>query len=182
MGSSWEFKTDGDNISWNPLAPGNHVFIFTLFTHPFSRGSIHITTNDPTAEPVIDPRYLSHPADSLMLVKHLQYAQQMACTEPFPSQLKPDGIKLIPHASNMTDEQALDYINQTLMTVFRPIGTCAMLPREDGGVVDPRLKVYGIENLRVVDASIFPIHVQNNICSTGYAVAEKADMIKEDWS
>jgi choline dehydrogenase len=83
----------------------------------------------------------------------------------------------------MSYGQALEYISLTCTTEWHPIGTCAMLPGEDGGVVNPRLKVYGVGNLRVVDASIFPIHVQNNICSTMYAVAEKAaDMIKEEWS
>jgi choline dehydrogenase len=162
--------TDGDKVR-------NYVSISACVPHPFSRGSIHITTADPIVDPAIDPRYLSHPADRFMLAKLVQYMQKIASTEPFGSQLKPQGYQL------MTEEQALDHISLTCTTLFHPIGTCAMLPREDGGVVDPRLKVYGIGNLRIVDASIFPIHVQNNICSTVYTVAEKAaDMIKEDWS
>jgi len=57
-----------------------------------------------------------------------------------------------------------------------------MLPEKDGGVVDPKLKVYGVQNLRVVDASIFPLGVRNNLQTAVYAVAEKAaDIIKKDW-
>jgi choline dehydrogenase len=168
--------TDGDKRR-------NYVSISACVPHPFSRGSIHITTADPTVDPAIDPRYLSHPADRFMLAKLLQYIQKIASTEPLASQLKPNATQLMPYALKMTEEQALHHISLTCMTEFHPIGTCAMLPREDGGVVNPRLKVYGIVNLRVVDASVFPIYVQNNICSTVYAVAEKAaDMIKEDWS
>lgn len=64
---------------------------------------------------------------------------------------------------------------------FHPIGTCAMLPQTDGGVVDPSLKVYGVENLRVIDASIFPLHVRGNIASLVFAVAERAaDLIMEE--
>jgi choline dehydrogenase len=178
-----QIRTDGDNIFWKPDVPGNHVLITVVQTHPFSRGSIHIMSVDPTVDPAIDPRYLSHPADRFIMAKNLQYLQKVARTEPLASQFKPDGIQMVPCAANMSDEEALEYISLTCGTIFHPIGTCAMLPREDGGVVDPRLRVYGTENLRVVDASIFPIHLQNNICSTVYAVAEKAaDMIKEDWA
>ncbi|KAK2760059.1 aryl-alcohol [Colletotrichum kahawae] len=60
-------------------------------------------------------------------------------------------------------------------------GSCAMMPREQGGVVDERLRVYGTKKLRVVDASIFPIEPSGNIQSTVYAVAERAaDLIKQD--
>lgn len=64
-----------------------------------------------------------------------------------------------------------------------PIGTASMMPREIGGVVDYRLKVYGTKNVRVVDASVFPTQVSGHLTSTIYAIAEKAvDMIKKDWS
>jgi choline dehydrogenase len=177
-----QFRTEGAGISWKPDQPGNHGIISACVPHPFSRGSIHITTADPTGDPAIDLRYLSHPVDRFVLAKNVQYMQKIASTEPFASQLNANGIQLVSNATNMSDEQALDYISLSCETECHPIGTCAMLPREDGGVVDPRLKVYGIANLRTVDASGFPLNVQNNICSTMYAVAEKAaDMIKEDW-
>jgi choline dehydrogenase len=56
-----------------------------------------------------------------------------------------------------------------------------MMPEEEGGVVDPKLKVYGVQNLRVVDASIFPLHIRNNLQTSVYAVAEKAAAIIKDW-
>ena len=57
-----------------------------------------------------------------------------------------------------------------------------MMPENEGGVVDPKLKVYGVANLRVVDASIFPLEMRNNLQTSVYAVAEKAaDIIKNDW-
>jgi choline dehydrogenase-like flavoprotein len=62
-------------------------------------------------------------------------------------------------------------------------GTCAMMPREDGGVVDASLKVYGTANLRIVDASIFPLLPRGSIEATVYAVAEKAaDIIREEFN
>jgi choline dehydrogenase len=62
-----------------------------------------------------------------------------------------------------------------------PVGTCAMMSRELGGVVDPKLKVYGTSNVRVVDASIWPYQISGHLTSTLYAVAERAaDIIKAE--
>lgn len=61
------------------------------------------------------------------------------------------------------------------------MGTCSMLPREDGGVVDAKLRVYGCKGLRVVDASVIPLIGRGNIASVVYALAERAaDLIKDD--
>lgn len=66
---------------------------------------------------------------------------------------------------------------------FHPVGTASMLPREKGGVVDADLKVYGTENVRVIDASIIPFQVCGHLTSTVYAVAEKAaDIIKKKYT
>ena len=69
---------------------------------------------------------------------------------------------------------------ELVLSMYHVAGSCAMMPREDGGVVNPQLKVYGTTNLRVVDASIFPIEPRGNIQATVFAVAEKAaDIIKQ---
>jgi choline dehydrogenase-like flavoprotein len=65
------------------------------------------------------------------------------------------------------------YIKANIATVFHPVGTAAMAPREIGGVVDPELKVYGTKNLRVVDASVIPLQLGATPMSTIYAIAEK---------
>ena len=76
-------------------------------------------------------------------------------------------------------EKAREVVRTRLMSNMHVCGTCGMLPREQGGVVDERLIVYGTKNLRIVDASIFPLIPLGNILTTGYAVAEKAaDLIK----
>lgn len=76
-------------------------------------------------------------------------------------------------------EEAKEWIQQNTITEYHPVGSCAMLAREKGGVVDEQLRVHGVQGLRVADASIFPLHVQGNIVSLVYAVAEKAaDMIR----
>ena len=79
----------------------------------------------------------------------------------------------------VTLDEAKEFVAGNTATEYHPIGTCAMMPKEKGGVVDTQLKVYGTSNVRVIDASIFPLHVQGNIVSLVYAVAEKgADLIR----
>lgn len=88
---------------------------------------------------------------------------------------------LVPPLTEINDETVRDLINAGFVTGWHVVGTCAMMPRELGGVVDPRLRVYGTRNVRVVDASIVPLHVRGNTVSLTYAVAEKAaDLIKQD--
>jgi choline dehydrogenase-like flavoprotein len=83
-------------------------------------------------------------------------------------------------AEPLTDlEKAKDLCKELVLSMYHVSGTCAMMPREDGGVVDPQLKVYGTTNLRVVDASIFPLEPRGNTQATVFAVAEKAaDIIR----
>ena len=69
------------------------------------------------------------------------------------------------------------------MPNWHATGTARMLPEQDGGVVDPRLRVYGVDGLRVIDCSIIPALPDANIVASVYMIAEKgAEMIKEDWS
>jgi hypothetical protein len=82
--------------------------------------------------------------------------------------------ELAPGEETQTDEEFEAYLAETLSpSVFHPVGTCAMMPRELGGVVDEELRVYGVKGLRVVDASIMSTLVGGNTCQTVYAVAEK---------
>ncbi|KAJ4386222.1 hypothetical protein N0V93_009115 [Gnomoniopsis smithogilvyi] len=159
---------------------GNYISIVTMLMHPFSRGNIHIVSSDPKAQPRIDPRYLSHPLDLEMLARAIEFIKVIANTEPFASLLKRNG-RQIPPMEGDGIEEAKRIVRERLFTAFHPSGTCAMLPRGKGGVVDSRLRVYGTTNVRVVDASIFPIEPLGHVQSTVYAVAERAaDLIKAD--
>lgn len=81
--------------------------------------------------------------------------------------------ELLPGANVTSDEDILAYAKSSASTMFHPSGTSAMMPRELGGVVDSSLRVYGVKNLRVVDASIIPLIPATHIVSTVYAIAEK---------
>jgi choline dehydrogenase-like flavoprotein len=163
-----------------PTRPENYITIMTNLNHPFSRGSVHITSNDHTDLPAWDPRYNSNPLDMEVLARNVQFVEQIVATEPFSSMLKPGG-KRVPDIKADALESAMEIVRQAQISVFHVAGSCAMMPREKGGVVDERLRVYGVSRLRIVDASIFPLEPLGNIQSTVYAVAERAaDIIKED--
>jgi choline dehydrogenase len=89
------------------------------------------------------------------------------------------GNTIFPKQIPTTDDECEEVVRRTLSTIYHPVGTCAMLPRDDDGVVDSNLVVYVTRNLRVVDASIIPLLISGNIQWTIYAIAERAaDMIK----
>lgn len=161
--------------------PGQFLTIMVMLNHPFSRGHVHITSADPTAKPIFDLQLLSHPLDVEILGRHTQFIEKIASTEPLASMLKKDGQRIPSGRTAHNLEEAKDIVKDRVITVFHPAGTCAMMPREIGGVVNERLIVHGTRNLRVVDASIFPLEPLGNIQSVVYLVGEKAsDIIKED--
>ena len=106
---------------------------------------------------------------------------KIAETEPMASLLKKGGERLHTPERVTNLEKAKELCKELVLSMYHVSGTCAMMPHEDGGVVDHRLKVYGTANVRVVDASIFPLVPRGNIQATVFAVAEKAaDIIKQD--
>ena len=160
---------------------GNGPWIGGFVTHPFSRGYIHIQSADPNDDPKFDPRYLSHPLDYEVL-KDLQFfSLNVSTTAPMSGHLKGNGTVLAPPLTVLNDDTVRDLINKYFITGWHVVGSNPMMPRDQGGVVDPRLRVYGTKNVRVVDASIVPLHVRGNTVSLTYAIAEKgADLIKQD--
>lgn len=112
---------------------------------------MHIRSSNISESPEIDPQYLSNTYDLQTLVEGGRFARKIAQTEPLASLLVGE---YIPGLAVQTDEEWAEYAREAMRTIFHYSGTCAMLPKEDGGVVDPGLKVWGTTNLRVVDASI----------------------------
>lgn len=173
----------GDNTTLLFTAPPvNSLTFYAVLLHPYSRGNIHITSADPTEYPRIDPRYLSHPADLEILSTIALQLQVVAKTDPFASLLKNNASVYSPNYNEITPENVEEHVKNTLSTIYHPIGTCSMMPKKDNGVVDSNLKVYGTENVRVIDASIAPLLPRGTISSLVYAIAEKgADLIKADY-
>jgi choline dehydrogenase len=164
--------------------PGMWIVLAACSTRSLSRGSVHISSADPEAHPAIDPAYFKHPLDVDMTARSILHVLSFTEVEPIKSVLRRDenGELIMAKAGGKfpkTLEEAKEYIRKNTATEYHPIGTCAMLPKEKGGVVSDELRVYGTSNVRVADASVFPTHVQGNIVSLVYALSEKAaDIIK----
>ncbi|KAF4836160.1 Dehydrogenase citC [Colletotrichum siamense] len=148
---------------------------FTLIAaimHPMSRGNIHINPADTTGKPIINPNYFAHEHDLEAAIQAIKYCRKIATTEPmasiWESEYEP-GLDVV-----QTDEQWKEFALNTTLSIFHPVGTCSMLPKEDGGVVDANLKVYGTSNLRVVDASVIPLLVSAHVQTAVYGIAEIA--------
>jgi choline dehydrogenase-like flavoprotein len=139
--------------------------------HPLARGSVHINGSDPTNKPLIDPKYISTPYDLQALISAAKYTRKIAATAPFKDLWVSE---FNPGMSTETDAEWEAYIRNNVFTFYHPMGTCAMLPKKDGGVVDPQLRVYGVENLRVVDASVIPMIISAHIQTAVYGIAERA--------
>lgn len=166
-----------------PMPPQieNHLAIVTILAQPLSRGTVHIASNDPTDGPEINPKYLLNPLDMEILAQHTMYIESIANSEPLRSVLKQPLQRSSPLAHITDLDAARRYIRSRAASMWHPAGTCAMLPENAGGVVDPTLKVYGVDGLRIVDASVVPLLPPGNLQSTVYAIAERAaDLIKEE--
>ncbi|KAF2232732.1 GMC oxidoreductase [Viridothelium virens] len=150
----------------------NTFSLISAVLHPFSRGSVHINSASIDSAPAIDPNYLSNEYDIQALVaaakKNRQIAQTMPLAGAWTEEYEP-GLNNV-----TTDADWRNYVLDTAVSIYHPLGTCAMLPLEDGGVVDPNLKVYGTANLRVVDASIMPIIIGAHLQTSILGIAEMA--------
>ncbi|KAI0682354.1 hypothetical protein C8T65DRAFT_521268, partial [Cerioporus squamosus] len=106
--------------------------------HPYSQGRLYITSNDPFTAPTIDPQYLSHAADTVILREGLKLARKLAATAPLSAAVMSE---VQPGTTVQSDDDWATWIQQHASTEFHPSSSCAMLPRELGGVVDEDLTV-----------------------------------------
>ena len=166
-----------------------------MLQYPFSKGSMHIPPKPQgkprtTAEdkPLIDPKYYQGPGGNIdfqAMALCQRFADKITRTEPLSSIIVQRSFP--PERSDgqaAQEEDFSDWVRANTITDWHPVGTCAMGGDEGikAGVVDERLKVYGVEGLRVVDASIMPLQIAAHLQATVYAIGEKgAEMIKEDW-
>lgn len=130
------------------------ISIQIALQHPYSQGRMYITTDDAFDYPALDPQYLTHWADATLMRQAVRLARKIAATSPLKDVL---GDEVNPGLDVTSDEAIDEYIANDISTEFHPANTLAMLPRNQGGVVDAKLRIYGLQNVRAVDASIFPV-------------------------
>ena len=163
----------------DPLYGKGFTTIFAALMHPLARGSVHINSTNPAAKPVYDPAYASNEYDLKALIELAKYVRKIAQTAPFSS-IWVDEYE--PGFDVQTDADWEAFVKNNVNPFYHPVGSCAMLPKEDGGVVDSTLKVHGTTNLRIVDASVIPILVSAHPQTGIYGVAERAaELISSRW-
>ncbi|KAG8754358.1 hypothetical protein FRC11_006697, partial [Ceratobasidium sp. 423] len=162
-----------------PRANTSYITITTGAEHPFGRGSVHLNGSDPLAPPLIDPNFFSKSIDLQTLVHAFKFSLKLSKTEPLASKVE---TRFDPTPDVTSDEDIIDFIKTNAGSLHHQIGTASLAPKELGGVVDTNLKVYGTANVRVVDASIIPIHIGAHTQRTVYGIAEKAAKIIKNGS
>ncbi len=147
---------------------------------PTSTGRIGLRSASPDDAPLIQPNYLATAHDVGQLLSGFRLLRRLTGTAALQSVIKSE---FVPGPGVKTDDEIENYIRETSWTVFHPCGTCRMGTDRRDSVVSPRLKLHGIEGLRVADASVFPNITSGNINAPSIMVGEKAaDIILKDYS
>ena len=158
---------DNHGRTWRHLFHGYSLHVCAL--RPKSRGRVRLASSDPMAPPSIDPRYLSAPEDMEVLIKGFKLARRILDTSAFA----PYRGRELFTAGVQSEEEIRALIRARADTIYHPAGTCRM-GGDAASVVDPELKVRGLERLRVVDASVMPTLVAGNTNAPTIMIAEKA--------
>jgi len=162
--------------------PSGHMWsLHTTLLRPTSHGTITLKSTDPFEQPAIDPRYLTTEHDVNVMVRGLKLASRIAHTKPLGNTIdEKDHDPLLDHNLHLlNDSELAELVRNRTETLYHPCSTARMAPLSEGGVVDPYLRVHGIPNLRVVDASVLPEIVGGHTCGVVLAVAEQAaDLVK----
>ncbi len=153
---------------------GHAITMGPVLVAPRSRGWLRLRSADPTAKPRILTNTLAEPEDVAALISGTRLARQIATAGPLAEVL---GSELFPGAAVESDEAIHDDLRRRVELLYHPVGTCKIGTGADA-VVDPELRVRGVEGLRVVDASVMPIITSGNTNAPTIAVAERgADLI-----
>ncbi|KAJ7143342.1 GMC oxidoreductase-domain-containing protein [Mycena crocata] len=193
----WLGAVPGFPADPSAVPPLNFVCCGCFLGYPASRGYLHISSSDPYAAPDFQAGFLSSPGDvaalrwgykkgreliqripsfaGAFLPAHPQFASDSPASLTETGPVPFDDPKVVYSAE---DDKAIDAnLRQFVETTWHSLGTCAMKPLDQGGVVDSKLNVYGIKNLKVADLSIPPSNVNSNTYSTAIAIGEKAAKI-----
>jgi choline dehydrogenase len=153
--------------------PGSFLTMLPSLLYPESRGEIRLMSADPLKPPAIEPRYFSAPKDMEVLVAGVKLSREIASAKALARECIGE---VRPGAEAKTDEAIRADIRTRVNTIFHPVGTCKM-GTDDQAVVDPELRVRGLERLRIVDGSIMPTLIGGNTHAPIVMIAERASDI-----
>ncbi|KAJ0166101.1 Pyridoxine 4-oxidase [Colletotrichum tanaceti] len=163
-------------VNTDPSLPSDSTYLTTVNVglHPTSRGSVKLGSSNPYSPPLIDPNFFASEVDRFVWRDSIRRMTRMMIGGDTPlsqgiveAEATPAGLK--PFTLESTDEEIEERIRASVIGTYHPMGTCAM-----GKVVDSDLRVKGVSNLRVVDASVFPTLITAHIQAAVYALAEQA--------
>lgn len=157
--------------------PGDGYTLHACFLRPRSRGRIRLNGADPGAKARIEANYLSDAEgfDLKMMIECAKLSRELFAQKAFDPYR---GTPIFPPRSDLSDAELVDFIRAKAETVYHPIGTCRM-GDDDASVVDPQLRVRGVDGLRVIDASVMPNLIGGNTNAPTMMIAERAsDLIR----
>ncbi len=172
----WAYPEPNDDGPDDPAICKTPSFtILPGLIYPESRGEIRLRSKDPADKPLLDPHYLEDPRDMDVLVAGIRLAREIARSEPLAKYLKGEAT---PGPAVESDDAIRAAVRLYGKTIYHPVGTCKM-GVDERAVVDPKLRVRGIEGLRVADASIMPTITGGNTNAPSIMIGEKAaEMIR----
>jgi choline dehydrogenase len=175
------FYPGGPTPYYIPKSNESYISLTASSLVALSRGNVTIRSSSMDSSPVINPNYYAHSADRALAINSFKYLRKIL-NHPALSKYHDGEVSPGPEVSDDDDDAIFEYVKANTIPNWHASGTNQMLPRGDGGVVDHKLRVYGVDGLRVVDCSILPTLPDVNIVGPVYMVAEKgAQMIREDW-
>ncbi|CAL1709878.1 unnamed protein product [Somion occarium] len=158
----------------NPDPTKPHAMFAPIILHPFSRGNVHMNTSNPLDLPRIDLNFLEFfEFERGLFVEVIKYIDRITKTPPLSDLVSQ---KLLP-LPNSTDAELGKYVQESMYSVWHPVGPTSMMPRDEGGIVDSNLKVYGTSNIHVADPSIIPLSLGTHTMASIYGVALRASEI-----
>lgn len=149
--------------------PGHGVTLLACNVRPKSSGAVTLASSDPAVTPVVDPNYGADDADIAVAVEGFKTIRKVFEAPAFKDLLKDE---VLPGRSVQTDEEIRNYIREWGKTDYHPVGSCKM-GVDELSVVDPSLKVHGLEGLRVIDSSIMPTIISGNTQAPSMMIGEK---------
>ncbi len=167
----WAYPAPNQDAGGRPAVDTRPALtVLPTLIYPKSRGALHLASADPEDHPIIDPHFLEDPADTELLVRGIELVREVMASPLLARELSGE---LEPGPGFFSKAALLEELPNRVHTVYHPVGTCRM-GVDDRAVVDPRLRVRGIEGLRVADASIMPSVPGGNTNAAAIMIGEKA--------
>ena len=156
----------------------NSITIIPGLQRPLSRGWVRLGSSDPLEKPLVNPNYLAEESDARKMVQAIKISREIFASNAFEASL---ATELLPGPEYKTDEELMEFARKRCDSYHHQCGSCKM-GIDSMAVVDPELKVYGVEGLRVADASVMPAIVTGNPHTAIVMIGERAaDFIKKDY-